>query len=91
MIRIAAFWIGSGLMFNVAATVPTYNIKPTCRAAIDLSGITGRTVEMCEASEVEARAGIVKGWSTFTESAKNPLPPDQRATGPKLRRAADLP
>jgi hypothetical protein len=64
---------GSGLMLNIAATVPTYDIKPTCRAAIELSGMRGRTVEMCEASEAQARKEIVKDWSTFTESAENPV------------------
>jgi hypothetical protein len=54
MIPIAAFLFGPALMFNVAATVPTYNIKPTCRAAIELSGMAGRTAEMCEASEADA-------------------------------------
>ena len=71
MMPIAALLIGSGLMFNVAATVPMYNVKPTCRAAIDLTGMRGRTVEMCEASEARARNEIVKDWSTFAESAKD--------------------
>jgi hypothetical protein len=62
--------LGSGLALNVAATVPTYDIKPTCRAAIALSGASGRTVEMCEASEAQARSELVKDWSTFTEAAK---------------------
>jgi hypothetical protein len=70
MIPIATLFVGTGLMFNVAATVPTYNVKPTCRAAIDLAGVTGRTAEMCEASEARARGDIVKGWPTFSEAAK---------------------
>ncbi len=70
MIPIAAFLFGPALMFNVAATVPTYNIKPTCRAAIELSGMAGRTAEMCEASEADARKEIVKAWPSFAESAK---------------------
>jgi len=70
MMPIAMLLVGTGLMFNVAATVPTYNVKPTCRAAIDLAGVTGRTAEMCEASEAQARGEIVKGWSTFSEAAK---------------------
>ena len=70
MIHIAAFLFGPALMFNVAATVPTYNIKPTCRAAIELSGMAGRTTEMCEASEADARKEIVKAWPSFAESAK---------------------
>jgi len=39
--------VSSSLVLNAAATVPTYNIKPTCRAAIQLSGMAGRPVEMC--------------------------------------------
>ena len=70
MMHIAAFLFGPAIMFNVAATVPTYNIKPTCRAAIELSGMAGRTAEMCEASEADARKEIVKAWSSFAESAK---------------------
>ncbi len=67
---IAPLLVSSSLVLNAAATVPTYNVKPTCRAAIQMSGMAGRTVEMCEASEAQARAEIVKAWSTFTESAK---------------------
>ena len=70
MMRIAAVLFGPVLLFNVAATVPTYNIKPTCRAAIELSGMAGRTAEMCEASEADARKEIVKAWSSFTEAAR---------------------
>ena len=67
---ISALLAGAGLLLNVAATIPTYNVKPTCRAAIDLSGMRGRTVEMCEASEAQARNEIVKHWSTFAEPTK---------------------
>ena len=70
LMLIAPLLVGSSLVF-AAATVPTYNIKPTCRAAIQLSGMAGRTVEMCEASEADARKEIVKNWSAFTESAKD--------------------
>jgi hypothetical protein len=70
MMPITTLFVGTGLMFNVAATVPTYNVKPTCRAAIDLAGVGGRTAEMCEASEAQARGEIVKGWPTFSEAAK---------------------
>ena len=53
MIPFAVLFVGSGLVLSVAATVPTYDVKPTCRAAIDLFGATGRTVEMCEESEAK--------------------------------------
>src|SRR6478752_1679508 len=70
MIPIAAFLFGPALMFNVAATDPKNNNKPTCRTAIELSGMAGRTAEMCEASEADARKEIVKAWPSFAESAK---------------------
>ncbi len=70
MMPIAPLLVSSTLVLNAAATVPTYNVKPTCRAAIQMSGLAGRTVEMCEASEAQARAEIVKAWSTFPVSAK---------------------
>jgi hypothetical protein len=66
-----AVFLGSGLLLNVAATVPTYNVRPTCRAAVQLSAMPGRTVEMCEASETQARNEIVKAWSSFTEPTKD--------------------
>jgi hypothetical protein len=71
LMPIAPLLVSSSLLLNAAATVPTYNIKPTCRAAIQLSGMAGRTVEMCEASETDARKEIVKNWSTFAEPAKD--------------------
>lgn len=70
MIAIAALLASSNLVLNAAATIPTYNVKPTCRAAIEMSAMAGRTVEMCEASEAQARAEIVKAWPTFTEATK---------------------
>jgi hypothetical protein len=68
---ITTFLLSPGLLLYVAATVPTYNTKPTCRAAMELSGASGRRVEMCEANEAQARSEIVKSWSTFAESAKD--------------------
>ena len=66
----AMLLIGLSLVGNVGAIVPTYNVKPTCRAAIEMAGMLGRTVAMCEASEAQARAEIVKAWSGFTDSTK---------------------
>jgi hypothetical protein len=71
MLPVSKLLLSSGLLVHVAATIPTYNVKPTCRAAIELSAVTGRTVEMCEASEAQARNEMVKAWSTFTEAAKD--------------------
>jgi hypothetical protein len=31
MIIFDMLFVGSGLVLNVAAAVPTYNVKPTCR------------------------------------------------------------
>jgi len=70
-VPVTLFLLGSGLVLNVAATVPTYDVKPMCRAAFELSGGSGRTVEMCEASEAQARSDLVKRWSTFSESVKD--------------------
>jgi hypothetical protein len=36
MMAFAMLLIGSGLVVNVADTVPRYDMKPTCRAAVDL-------------------------------------------------------
>ena len=71
MMPVTAFLLSSGLLLNVAATVPTYNVKPTCRAAMELSGASGRRVEMCEANETQARGELVKDWSSFSESSKD--------------------
>lgn len=62
---------GLSLVVTASAPIPTYDVKPTCRTAIALSGVAGRTAEMCEASEAQARAEIVKAWSTFTEASKD--------------------
>jgi hypothetical protein len=53
-----------GLVINVADTVPRYDVKPTCQAAINLSaGTEGRTVESCMAGEEAARKDLAKDWS----------------------------
>jgi hypothetical protein len=70
MIPIKGLLVAFSLVLDVAATIPTYNVKPTCRAATELAGMRGRTVEMCEESEANARKDLVKAWATFTESAK---------------------
>jgi hypothetical protein len=42
----ATFFIGFGLVINVADTLPRYNVKPACSATINLSASPeGRTVE----------------------------------------------
>jgi hypothetical protein len=63
MITFAMLLIGSSLVVNVADTVPRYDMKPTCRAAVDLAaGAQGRTVESCMAGEERARKELERDW-----------------------------
>src|SRR6476620_4598702 len=62
MMVFALFLVGAGLVVNVADTVPRYDVKSTCRAAIELAGNTGRTVESCVAGEEAARKDLAKEW-----------------------------
>ena len=56
MIAFATLVVGSGLVINVADTVPRYDLKPTCRAAVNLAaGTEGRTIESCMAGEDAAQ------------------------------------
>jgi hypothetical protein len=57
---VAAF----GLAIAVADTVPRYDVKPTCRAAISMvaTGSEGRTVESCLTGEEHARKELEKEW-----------------------------
>jgi hypothetical protein len=64
MIIPATLLVGFGLTINVADTVPRYDMKPTCRAAVALTaGSEGRNIENCMAGEEEARKQIEKEWS----------------------------
>ena len=64
MITFATLLVGSGLVINVADTVPRYDLKPTCRAATDLAaGPGGRTIENCMAGENAAQKELAKDWS----------------------------
>ena len=53
-----------GLVINVADEVPRYDVRPTCRAAINMvtGGGEGRTVESCLAGEEKARKELEKDW-----------------------------
>jgi len=53
-----------GLVINVADQVPRYDVRPTCRAAINMvaGGGEGRTVESCLAGEEKARKELEKDW-----------------------------
>ena len=56
---------------NVADTVPRYDMKPACRAAVDMMGNQGRTAESCMLGEERARKdleGLVKVSERGTNS-----------------------
>src|SRR5215467_10651040 len=65
--------IGFGLVVNVADAVPRYDVKPTCRAAVDLvaGGGEGRTVESCLAGEERARKELEKDWSKIPSAERS--------------------
>jgi hypothetical protein len=60
----------AGLVLTVADTVPTYDVKPTCRAAVEMMGSQGRTVDNCMASETAAREEIAKHWPQTPKDEK---------------------
>jgi hypothetical protein len=64
---------GLGLLINAADTVPHYDVKPTCKAAIDLvaTGGEGRTVESCLAGEERARKELEKDWSKVPSAERS--------------------
>jgi hypothetical protein len=62
MMPFALTLAAAGLVVTVADTVPTYDMKPTCRAAVEMTGSQGRTVDNCMASEIAARDEIAKTW-----------------------------
>ncbi len=60
------------LVINVVDTVPRYDVKPTCRAAINLTaGTEGRTVDNCIAAEEQARKELEKNWSKIPSAERN--------------------
>jgi hypothetical protein len=65
MLPHATFLIGLGLTINVADTVPRYDVRSTCRAAVSLAGggPEGRSVESCVAGEDAARKDLEKQWA----------------------------
>ena len=72
MIPLAPILAGSGFLLAAAAadTLPNTDVKPTCRAAIEMMGSQGRTIESCMASETAAREEIVKGWAQVPKEEK---------------------
>jgi hypothetical protein len=65
MIMPAVLVTSLGLMIPVADTVPRYDVRPTCRAAVALAGggPEGRTVNSCVAGEEAARKDLEKQWA----------------------------
>jgi hypothetical protein len=70
MMPFALTLAAAGLVLTVADKVPTSDMKPTCRAAIEMMGNQGRTVESCVASETAAREEIVKIWSQVPDDER---------------------
>jgi hypothetical protein len=52
------------LVTNVANTVPRYDLRPTCQAAVNLAsgGTEGRTIKSCLDGEEVARKQLEKDW-----------------------------
>src|SRR6516162_2813546 len=65
--------VGFGLVINVADAVPRYDVKSTCRAAINLvvGAGEGRTVESCLAGEEKARKELEKDWSKIPSAERS--------------------
>ena len=69
---VSATLLSFGLVINVADTVPRYDVKPTCQAAINLTaGTEGRTVESCVAGEERARKELEKDWSKIPSAERS--------------------
>ncbi len=70
MMPFALVLAGSSLFLTVADAVPKYDVRPTCRAAIEMMGSQGRTVDSCMASETAARDEIAKDWARVPNDEK---------------------
>jgi hypothetical protein len=70
MIMFASLLVGTGFVINVADTVPRYDVTSICRAAIELAGNTGRTVDSCVAGEEAARKDLAKDWSKIPSAER---------------------
>ena len=71
MVTFAMLLAATNLVINVADAIPRFDVSKTCKAAIDLSGNSGRTVESCVAGENTARKEIEKDWATFPAAERN--------------------
>src|SRR5262245_16712920 len=74
MIMPAMLLTSLGLVVQVADTVPRYDIRRTCRAAVTLAaGSQGRTVESCMAGEEAARKDLEKQWAKDPPRRADPV------------------
>jgi hypothetical protein len=73
VIRLAAILalVLAQITLAVAAGVPRFNIKATCRQAQPLAGSGDKNVyQGCVVSEVEARKQLAKLWRSFKDSSR---------------------
>jgi hypothetical protein len=71
MIMPAMLLTNLGLVIPVADTVPRYDVRKTCRAAVTLAaGSEGRTVESCMAGEEVARKDLEKDWAKIPAAGR---------------------
>jgi hypothetical protein len=72
MLPHVAFLIGFGLTINVADTVPPYDVRSTCRAAVAMAGggTQGRSVDNCMAGEEAAREDLEKDWTKVSPAER---------------------
>jgi len=56
---------------SLADTVPRYDVRKTCRAAVTLAaGSEGRTVESCMSGEELARKDLEKDWAKIPAAGR---------------------
>jgi hypothetical protein len=72
MVIAAALLINFGMLINVADTVPRYDIKSTCKAAVALAaGSEGRTIESCMSGEEAAHKDLEKDWAKIPAAERS--------------------
>jgi hypothetical protein len=71
ILPLAALPVAAQLFVTVADTVPTFDVRPSCRAAAAVAGATQDRMQTCLQSEERARDLIVKDWSQFSAADRN--------------------
>ena len=88
MVAFAMLLAGTNLVINVADAIPRFDVSKTCKAAIDLSGNSGRTVEGCLAGEDKAaRRSRRTGPHSLQRSATSAFKPRPRAVRQAMSRS----